>query len=144
MVLVAARTTVGREKTAIDALDTKMLSKPMGITAVLSPGELKGYVFLEGESIDTIKEAILTVPHIRGVLNKEVNIDELSDFFSEELKEITLTVGDLVEVMGGPFKREKAKVVRLDETKREAKIELVDSAVPIPITIKLDLLKITK
>ncbi|MCK5334310.1 MAG: hypothetical protein KAJ24_07355, partial [Candidatus Aenigmarchaeota archaeon] len=62
-------------------------------------------------------------------------------FFAENQKEITFHDGDLVEVIGGPFKREKAKIVRLDETKREAKIELVESAVPIPITIKLDLLK---
>lgn len=144
MVLLTARTTVGRERTAIDALDTKIKSKPLGITAILHPGELKGYVFVEGESIESIKDAIQTVPHIRGVIEKEVNIEDLKNFFSEEMKKITLQIGDIVEVVGGPFKREKAKIVRLDEVKREAKIELVDSAVPIPITIKLDLLKIIK
>jgi transcriptional antiterminator NusG len=50
----------------------------------------------------------------------------------------------LVEVIGGPFKREKAKIVRINEVKREAKIEFIDSAVPIPITIKTDLLKVIK
>ena len=144
MVLRAVRTTVGRERTAIESLEAKLKSKPAGIKAVLSPGEIKGYVFIEGESVDVIKEAIQSLPHIRGMLEKEVTIEGLSEFFSEELKEIKFKVGDLVEVVGGPFKREKAKIVRIDEAKREAKIELVDSAVPIPITIKLDLLKPTK
>lgn len=144
MVLIAARTTVGRERTAIDALDTKLKSKPLGISAILHPGELKGYIFVEGESVETIKEVVQSVPHIRGVLDKDVAIEDLKNFFNEEMKKITFQIGDVVEVIGGPFKREKAKIVRLDEAKREGKIELVDSAVPIPITIKLDLLKIIK
>jgi len=110
---------------------------------MLSPAELKGYIFIEGSEED-IRKATQGVPHIKGLINKPIKIEELSNFFSQEVKEITIKEGDVVEVVGGPFKREKAKIVRIDEAKREAKIELVESAVPIPITIKLDLLKSTR
>lgn len=140
MVIYTIRTTIGREKTVIDSIVARLKSKVTNIKALVSPAELKGYVFIEGSDEDIIK--ITTgVPHIRGLIKKEVGIEQLKKFFAEVPKEIKIKVGDLVEVVGGPFKRERAKVVRLDEVKREARIELVESAVLIPITIKLDLLK---
>ncbi len=140
MPIYTIRTTVGRERTVFDSLDAKLKAKNPGVKAMLSPNELKGYIFIEGEEED-IHKAIQGIPHIKGIINKPINIDELSNFYSTEVKEVKFKDGDIVEVVGGPFKREKAKIVRIDETKREAKIELVESAVPIPITIKLDLLK---
>ncbi|MCK5233965.1 MAG: transcription elongation factor Spt5 [Candidatus Aenigmarchaeota archaeon] len=140
MSIFAIRTTVGREKTVLDSLDTKIRVKNPGIKALMSPGELKGYLFIEGDDED-VRHIAQGVPHVRGIVAKDVELSEIAQFFAENQKEITFHDGDLVEVIGGPFKREKAKIVRLDETKREAKIELVESAVPIPITIKLDLLK---
>ncbi len=140
MPIYTIRTTVGRERTVFDSLDAKLKAKNPGVKAMLSPNELKGYIFIEGEEED-IHKAIQGIPHIKGIINKPINIDELSNFYSTEVKEVKFKEGDIVEVIGGPFKREKAKIVRIDETKREAKIELVESAVPIPITIKLDLLK---
>lgn len=137
------RTTVGREKTVMDSLNAKIKAKSYNVKVIMGPGELKGYVFIEGEK-DNIKKVIQGLPHIRGFLDKEIKIEELERFFAEKPLEIKLEVGDLVEVIGGPFKREKAKIVRVDEVKREAKIEFIDSAVPIPITIKTDLLKIVK
>jgi transcriptional antiterminator NusG len=43
-----------------------------------------------------------------------------------------------------PFKREKAKVVRVDKTKEEVIVELLEAAVPIPITVKLDNVKVIR
>ncbi len=143
MPIYTLRTTVGRERTVLDSLDAKLTNNSKGIKSMLSPAELKGYIFIEGSEED-IHNAVQGVPHIKGLINKPIKIEELSNFFSQEVKEITIKEGDIVEVVGGPFKREKAKIVRIDEAKREAKIELVESAVPIPITIKLDLLKPTR
>ncbi len=143
MPIYTLRTTVGRERTVLDSLDAKLTNNSKGIKSMLSPAELKGYIFIEGSEED-IHKATQGVPHIKGLINKPIKIEELANFFSQEVKEITIKEGDIVEVVGGPFKREKAKIVRIDEAKREAKIELVESAVPIPITIKLDLLKPTR
>lgn len=140
MVIYTIRTTVGREKTVLDSIIARVKNKVASVKALLSPGELKGYVFIEGPE-DEIVRITTNVPHIRGLIKKDIALDQLKKFFEAAPKEITIKEGDLVEVVGGPFKREKAKVVRIDEAKREAKIELIESAVPIPITIKLDLLK---
>ena len=48
----------------------------------------------------------------------------------------------MLKVVAGPFKDEKAKVTRVDKTKSEIVVELLEAAVPIPITINLDSVKV--
>ena len=59
-------------------------------------------------------------------------------------KDSGIKEGDIVRVVSGPFKGEKAKVTRLDKTKSEVVVELLEAAVPIPITINLDSVKVIK
>jgi len=51
---------------------------------------------------------------------------------------------DVVEIISGPFKREQAKVTRIDKTKEEVVVELLEAAVPIPITVKMDSVKVIR
>jgi len=53
-----------------------------------------------------------------------------------------MEVGDTVEMVSGPFKGERAKVVKIDEAKDEVTVELVEVAVPIPVTVKTKMLKL--
>ena len=51
---------------------------------------------------------------------------------------------DIVEIISGPFKREKAKITRIDQQKEEVIVELLETAVPIPITLKMDAVKVIR
>ena len=42
----------------------------------------------------------------------------------------------------GPFKGERARVTRVDKHKEEITLELIDAAVPIPITVGVEQVKI--
>ena len=53
-----------------------------------------------------------------------------------------LDIGDIVELISGPFKGEKAKVIRVDKGKEEVTIELIEATVPIPVTVKADYVRI--
>ena len=141
MPIFTVRTTVGRERTAVDAIDAKLKNKHAGVQAILNPAELKGYIFVEGSNEEDIRDALHGIPHVRGIIPHEVDVGDLENFFAEKSREIKFTEGDIVEIIGGPFKKSKAKIIRIDEAKRDARIELIDAAVPIPITIKIDLLK---
>ena len=50
-------------------------------------------------------------------------------------------MGDIVEIIGGPFKGEKAKITRVDTTKDEVILELFESTHPIPIKVHADYIK---
>jgi transcriptional antiterminator NusG len=135
--ITTIRTTVGRENAVIDTLMSKAKNSGLNIKAIFHPGELKGYIFLEGD-FEEITELIKTVPHVKGLIRKEVKMEDIKKFLETKKIEIKISRGDVIEVTGGPFKNEKGKVTRVDEAKSELTIELLDAAIPIPITIPLD------
>jgi transcriptional antiterminator NusG len=130
------RTTVGRENAVIETLTSKIKNKGMDVKSIFHPSELKGYIFLEGE-FEVISELIKGVPHVKGLIRKEVAMGDIKKFFETKKIEVKINRGDIIEVTGGPFKNEKGKVTRVDEAKEELTIELLDAAIPIPITIPL-------
>jgi transcriptional antiterminator NusG len=138
--ILTVRTTRGREKTAINAMRSKIKSENLDIKAVFHPEDLRGYVFVEGieEDIRTLSSELR---NINGVIDEEVEIDEIEKYLDEEQEDIKLEVGDKVEVVGGPFKGEEAKINRVDETNREVTIELLEAAVPIPTTVDADMVR---
>lgn len=139
--IYTVRTTVGRENAIIDALVSKIKSNNLNIPCIFYPAELKGYIFLEGD-IDTISEVIKTIPHVKGMIKKEVKIDDIRKFLEFKKIEFKVNRGDVIEIIGGPFKNEKGKVTRVDDAKSELTIELLDAAIPIPITIPIESAKV--
>ncbi len=138
--ILTARTTRGREKTAINALRSKIKNSDKDIKAVFHPDDLKGYIFLEGKEAD-IKDLVGEVRNINGIIDEEVGVDEIEKYLSDEQEEIKIEEGDEVEVIGGAFKGEEAQITRVDETNREVTIELLDAAVPIPTTVDADMVR---
>lgn len=138
--ILTARTTRGREKTAINALRSKIKNSDLDIKAVFHPEDLKGYIFIEGKEAD-IKDLSSEVRNINGIIDEEVGVDKIEKYLSAEEEEIKLEEGNEVEVIGGAFKGEEAKITRVDETNREVTIELLDAAVPIPTTVDADMVR---
>ncbi|MCJ7429519.1 MAG: transcription elongation factor Spt5 [Candidatus Nanohaloarchaeota archaeon QJJ-5] len=134
------RTTRGREKTVVNSLQAQIENDAYAIDAVLYPHDLKGYVFIEGDEVD-IRDIADNLRHVKGVIDKDVDLEELDKFLSDEPQEIKLEPGDTVEVIGGPFKGEEAEIDRIDEANQEATIKLLEAAVPIPVTISVELLR---
>lgn len=135
------KTVVGRENIVLDSISSKAKSQNLIIQSIVHPEEIKGYVFIEGDLKD-IERAVQMVPHVRGLIKKPVDLKEIQRFLVPRITEIELGNGDIVEVIGGPFKGEKGKVVRYDKTKRECTVELVEATVPIPVTISVEFVKV--
>jgi len=57
---------------------------------------------------------------------------------------VTIKDGDIVEILSEPFKKEKAKVLRIDKQKGEVVVSLLGAVVPLPVTIKLDNIKVIR
>lgn len=135
------RTTVGRENAVMETLLSKIKNSQIDIKAILHPEELKGYIFVEAE-IEIVEEIIRGVPHVRGIIRKIVKISDLKKFLETKKLEIKVNRGDIIEITGGPFKNERGKVVRVDEAKEELTIELLEAAIPIPITISINIVRV--
>jgi len=139
--ILTIRTTTGRENAVIDSLTTKVKNHKIDIKALFHPEELRGYVFVEAEQRDA-ELLIKGVPHIRGIINVPVKMEEIEKFLIPEKSEIKLEMGDVVEIIGGPFKGEKGKITRIDETKNEITVEFLEATIPIPVTISINSVRI--
>ena len=135
------RTIVGRENNVMNDIKDKIDGSNNTIKAILHAEKLRGYLFLEGDLEEVIK-AVQNVPHVKGIIRTPVKFDEINKFLVESEKEIKLEKGDIIEVIGGPFKREKGTVERFDEIKREVVIKLLEATISIPITLSADLVTV--
>ncbi len=140
MPIYTLRTTRGREKTAIKSLRAAIKNEDYAIQAILYPQDLKGYLFVEGDKTD-IERLVRNVRHAKGLIKKEVEIEDIEKFISDEPQEIKIEINDRVEVIAGPYKGEPAKVERIDEANQKATIKLLEAAVPIPVTIDIEQLR---
>ncbi|RLC33260.1 transcription elongation factor Spt5 [Candidatus Shapirobacteria bacterium] len=141
--IYAVKTVVGRENIVLEAIAAKAKARGLNVKALVHPEEIKGYIFIEGD-IKDIEKAIQMIPHIRGLIKTPVKVDEIRRFLEPRKAEIELNVGDIVEIIGGPFKGERGKVVRYDKTKRETTIELLEVSVPIPVTVSVEFVKLVE
>ncbi|MEM7826116.1 MAG: transcription elongation factor Spt5 [Candidatus Aenigmatarchaeota archaeon] len=139
--LYSVKTVVGRENVVMEAIAAKAKAENLNILSLFHPEEIKGYIFVEGD-LDAIEKAIQMIPHVRGLIKRPIELKEVQKFLQPKTVEIDLNVGDMVEVIGGPFKNEKGKVVRYDKVKREVTIELLEAIVPIPITVNVEFVKL--
>ena len=135
--LAMVRTTTGRENIVVNSLDTRIKNRKIAIKSVFHPEDLRGYVFIEGEPND-IDEAAKGIPHIRGVIKENITLEQLERFLIPEKREIKLELDDVVEITGGPFKGEKGKITRVDDAKNEITVEFLEAAIPIPVKISMN------
>jgi transcriptional antiterminator NusG len=56
----------------------------------------------------------------------------------------TLKQGAKVQIVSGPFKGEKAIIMRVNDAKEEVTVELMEAAVKIPVTIKAESIRLLK
>ncbi len=135
--IATIRTTSGRENTVMESVSSKIAKAGIPVKSLLYTEEIRGYIFIEGD-INDIEAGIKGIPHVRGLINKTVPVEQLERFLIPEKMEIKVELGDIVEIIGGPFKGEKGKITRVDDTKEEITVEFLEAAIPIPVTISVN------
>lgn len=142
--IFALRTTANREDQVMDFLVSNIKKKKLPVYSVIRPHGMRGYIFVESLDKQSAEQAAFNVPYARGILPKEINYSEIEHMLEQVKKEVDIRKNDVVEIISGPFKRENAKVSRIDKTKEEVVVELLGAAVPIPITVKMDAVKVIR
>ncbi|MBI2109764.1 transcription elongation factor Spt5 [Candidatus Woesearchaeota archaeon] len=142
--IFALKTTANREDQVLDFVSTNAIKKGLDVYAVIRPHGLRGYIFLEAENRQSAEESFKGVPYARGLLPNLIDYKEIEGMLEQVKQEANIMKNDIVEIISGPFKREQAKVTRIDHEKEEVVVELLEAAVPIPITVKLDSVKVIR
>jgi len=114
------------------------------IKAVLVPEMLKGYVFVEAEGPHFVEEAIAGIKHVRSRVPGIVSFSEVEKYIVVKPVIEELDVEDVVEIISGPFKGMRAKITRIDKTKSEVTLELLEATFTLPITVHADYVKVVE
>ncbi|MBI2546556.1 transcription elongation factor Spt5 [Candidatus Woesearchaeota archaeon] len=142
--IYALRTTANREDQVMDFITSNAKKKKLAVFSIIRPHGMRGYIFIEAASRTDAEQASFGVPYARGILDKAVNYTEIEHMLEQVKREVDIRKNDICEIISGPFKREKAKITRIDRIKEEVVVELLEAAVPIPITVKMDAVKVIR
>lgn len=136
--IFAVTTPIGQERAAADSMLPRINPARHGIVSLLCPTKLRGFILIEAYDVRELKRIVKGVPKVRRVVEgeREITLDEVEKFLTPKPVLEGIRPGNIVELVSGPFKGEKAKVQHVDNDKEEITVELFEAMVPIPVTVK--------
>jgi len=142
--IFALRTTANREDQVMDFVSSNADKKKLEVYSIIRPHGMRGYIFVEAASRSDAEQAAFNIPYARGILPKPIDYSEIEHMLEQVKRDINIRKNDIAEIISGPFKREQCKISRIDKSKEEVVVELLEAAVPIPITLKIDAVKVIR
>ena len=138
------KVTTNKEERVLDMISERAMKKNLNVFSVLRPHALRGYILLEAEDRESAEEAAFDLPYVKGIIGKTINYEEIKNMIEPSATTVSIKEGDIVEMISEPFKKEKAKVIRIDKQKEEVVVSLLGAVVPLPVTVKLDNVKVIR
>lgn len=142
--IFVVKVTTNKEDKALEMIADKVKKKEIDVYAVARPHGLRGYVFLEAPDHKHAEDAVFNLPYVKGIIGETVTYEKIRQMLEPVASDIKIEKNDIVEIIGEPFKNEKAKVVRVDKVKNECVVSLLAATVPIPVTVKLDNIRVIR
>ena len=142
--IFSIKTQVGKEQNTADLIASRAEKSKIDIPSILVTPELRGYIFIEGTDRERVKDMIKTISYARNMLDGDIPIEQIEHFLVPASAVAKIAEGDVVEMVAGPFRGETAKVTHIDDTKEEITVELFESVVPIPITVRGEQVRVIK
>jgi len=133
--LYAVKVTMGQERNVATMLADKAKVEGLPIAAILAPAEMKGYIIVETAMPQTVDGLIRGMKHTRQRVQGIIDPSDVDHYLVTRPVVEGLEVGALVEVVAGPFKGMRAKVMRVDQAKEEVTIEILEASFTLPITV---------
>lgn len=142
--IFVVKVTTNKEEKALEIISDKIKKKNLNIYAIAHTIGLRGYIFLEAEDRENAEEAVFNLPYIKGIIPRVIPYSEIKPLLEPVIADIKIEKNDIIEIISDVFKKEKAKVVRVNKQKEEAVVSLLGAAVPITVTVKLDNIKVIR
>ena len=140
--IFAVRTTAGQEKNAALLIERRCTSKKIAVKAIISPPDVSSYIFIEADGPNIVSLAIENIKHVKGWVAGKVELEDIMKFLIQKPVIESINVNDKVEIVSGPFRGMQAKVTRVDKSKGEVVLELLEAPYTLPITLRAEQVKI--
>lgn len=122
----------------------KKKAEEMPIYTIISLPNIKNYLIIEADNENTLKRAIADIGYIKknSITIGQVQDKELDSLLHLESVMEALKPDAVVEIKSGYLKGEKARILRVNPTKEEITVEILDATIKMPITIKAETVKL--
>ena len=121
------------------------------IFGVLSPHYMKGFIFIEATAMHHVQKLIGRVgvgvtplKNCSKVLDGEAPLEDVLPYLEPKAATSGIEEGCIVEISGGAFRGQAARVTRVAETKEEVTVELFEAAVPVALTVRAAQVRVTQ
>lgn len=142
--LFIIKVTTNKEDRAAEMIAERVEKKSINVSCIVRPHGLKGYIILESADKDSAEEAAFNLPYVKGIIGKTITYEEIRNMIEPKAEDYNINVDDIVEMIGSTFKGEQARVTRIDKQKGELVVSLLGATVPIPVTVKIDTVKVIR
>ncbi len=138
------KTTGGQERTVATFVANKAMQKKKPIYSILALDTWKGYVLFEAPNSQVVDESIQGFKHVRSKIPGMMQFQDIEKFLVTKSMVAELSDSDIVEIVAGPFKTMRAKIVRIETAKQEVTVVLLDTPYQLPVTVDAAYLKIVQ
>lgn len=140
----AVRTTAGQELNVLLMLEVRARTAGLPIYSIVSLPNLKGYVVMETPGLHVVYEAIRGLKHIKGKASGTLKWEALESLLKPKSLIDMLKEGEEVEIIAGPFRGMRARVVGVDKVKNEVSLSVLEASYPLTITVPIDYIRLAR
>ncbi len=144
-VFYAVRVATKQEKIVAMILGKKAKTMGLNVYSIFFNENVKGYIFIEVDDENTALKLISNTKHVKSLINQPLSFDEIKKMLEqkEEEKE-AIEINDIVEIISGPFKGERARVTNIDRVKNVYTVIPLEAAMAIPVNIEGSKIKLVE
>lgn len=139
MAFYAVGTQAGKEQ---DVAEDLAANKSPHIHAVLAPSRLESYVIVEADGEGPVERAVAETPFAVKMLDGQTSPQEALSFISPGSSVEDVVEGDVVEITGGPYEGQRARVQSINTADEAVTVELHEETIPIPISVSGDQIRV--
>ncbi|MCD6324523.1 MAG: transcription elongation factor Spt5 [Desulfurococcales archaeon] len=133
------RTTVNQELNVALMLESIASNlENSGLYAVIVPPEIKGYIILEAKGLHVVNRLIRDIKHVKGSAVGSLREDEVERLIKVVSPIEKVKPGDIVEIVSGPFKGLKARVISVDVQKNVVTVRMLEASYSMEATLPGD------
>jgi len=115
--------------------------KNIGVEALVIPPGMRGYVFIEADNLSSIYRLMSNIKYVKTVQPMIVSSEELERLVKPKPITELVSIGDIVEIVRGPFRGMKAQVMSINKSKNTVTVSILEAAFAVPIEIPSEYVK---
>ncbi len=139
---VVLRTTASQEMNV--ALMLESIAKgsgAKGLYSIIVPPEIHGYIIIETAGLHIVHQLARDIKHVKGRAMGSLTREEVEKLIKVKSPIEEIKPGDIVEIISGPLKGQRGKVISVDVQKNVVRIDMLETSFKAEMTVPGDFVK---